>query len=127
MLLSETTCGDYIRSIVTSLDTKANCQLGGQVGSLQNVIARLNTPKLAWILSGNDFDLDINNPDDPKLLSIGMSPQIRKSLAPIICIFTVALQQMNVEGKYKSFLLLDEATTLYLDDLDHNRGSSLIQ
>ncbi|MDF9801331.1 pyrimidine operon attenuation protein/uracil phosphoribosyltransferase [Catalinimonas alkaloidigena] len=120
MLLSEDTSGDYIRSIVTSLDTKADRQLGGQVASLQNVIARLNTPKLAWILSGNDFDLDINNPEDPKLLSVGMSPQIRKSLAPVIsCIFTVALQQMNVEGKHKSFLMLDEATTLYLDDLDH--------
>ena len=120
MLLSEPTCGDYIRSIVTSLDTKADRQLGGQVSSLQNVIARLNTAKLSWILSGNDFDLDINNPDDPKLLSIGMSPQIRKALVPVIsCIFTVALQQMNVEGKHKSFLMLDEATTLYLDDLDH--------
>ena len=120
MLLSEPTCGDYIRSILTSLDTKADRQLGGQVASLQNVIARLNTAKLAWILSGNDFDLNINNPDNPKLLSVGMSPQIRKALAPVIsCIFTVALQQMNIEGKHKSFLMLDEATTLYLDDLDH--------
>ena len=49
-----------------------------------------------------------------------MSPQIRKSLAPIIsCIFTAALQQMNVEGKHRSFLMLDEATTMYLNDLDH--------
>ena len=120
MLLAEPIAGDYIRSILTSLDANADRQLGGQVSSLQNEIVRLNTPTLAWILSGDDFSLDINNPDDPKYLSVGMSPQIRKALAPIIsCIFTAALQQMNVEGKRKSFLMLDEATTMYLDDLDH--------
>jgi len=120
MLLSEPSCGDYIRSILTSLDTKADRQLGGQIASLQNVIARLNTPKLAWILSGDDFDLNINDPLNPKLLSVGMNPQIRKTLAPIIsCIFTVAMQQMNVENKHKSFLMLDEVSTLFLDDLDH--------
>ena len=120
MLLADPVAGDYIRSILTSLDANADRQLGGQVSSLQTEIVRLNTPELAWTLSGDDFDLDINNPDDPKLLSVGMSPQIRKSLAPIIsCIFTAALQQMNVENKHNSFLMLDEATTMYLDDLDH--------
>ncbi|MEQ9440346.1 MAG: type IV secretory system conjugative DNA transfer family protein [Cyclobacteriaceae bacterium] len=120
MLLVDPIAGDYIRSILTSLDANADRQLGGQVSSLQNEIVRLNTPALAWILTGNDFDLNINDPENPKLLSVGMSPQIRKSLAPIIsCIFTAALQQMNVAGKHPSFLELDEATTMYLDDLDH--------
>lgn len=120
MLLADPVSGDYIRSILTSLDANADRQLGGQVASLQNEIVRLNTPALAWILSGDDFDLNINDPENPKLLSVGMSPQIRKALAPIIsCLFTAALQQMNVEGKHRSFLMLDEATTMYLDDLDH--------
>ena len=120
MLLADPVSGDYIRSILTSLDANADRQLGGQVASLQNEIVRLNTPALAWILSGDDFDMDINDPENPKLLSVGMSPQIRKALAPIVsCLFTAALQQMNVEGKHRSFLMLDEATTMYLDDLDH--------
>ena len=120
MLLADKVAGDYIRSILTSLDANADRQLGGQVSSLQNEIVRLNTPALAWTLSGDDFDLNINDPENPKLLSVGMSPQIRKALAPIIsCLFTAALQQMNVEGKHRSFLMLDEATTMYLDDLDH--------
>ena len=68
MLLADKVAGDYIRSILTSLDANADRQLGGQVSSLQNEIVRLNTPALAWTLSGDDFDLNINDPENPKLL-----------------------------------------------------------
>ena len=120
MLRSEPECDDRIRSIVTSLDTGAERQLAGQVSTLQNMINKLNTPELTWRLSASDFSLDINDPDNPILLSVGMNPEIRKSLAPVVsCIFTVALQQMNMPDKHKSFLMLDEAASIYLNDLDH--------
>lgn len=120
MLVSHPLCAAYLRSILTSLEEKAERQLSGQVASLQNVMAKLLSPELCWILSGDDFDLDISDPEAPKLLSIGNSASIRKSLAPIIgCIFTAALQRMNVAGKHKSFVMLDEAPTLYLHELDH--------
>ena len=120
MLRSEPVCDEQIRTIITSIDTNAERQLAGQISTLQGIITKLNTEELAWRLSSSDFTLDINNPDNPVHLSIGMDPKIRKSLAPVIsCLFTVALQQMNVANKHKSYLTLDEAAALYLNDMDH--------
>ena len=120
MLRNDPVSADYIMSITSSLEIGAERQLAGQISTLRNLIAKLNSPELNWILSGSDFSLDINDPDNPVFLSIGMNPQVRKSLAPVVSsILTVALQQMNMHNKHKSFLLLDEGPSIYLDELDH--------
>jgi hypothetical protein len=38
-------------------------QLEGQIASAKVPIARLSSPQLYYVLSGNDLTLDINNPD----------------------------------------------------------------
>ncbi|MFL9836200.1 YWFCY domain-containing protein [Flavobacterium sp. ST-75] len=45
-------------------------QLEGQIASAKIALARLSSPQLYYVLSGNDFLLDINNPDDPKNLLV---------------------------------------------------------
>jgi hypothetical protein len=120
MLLKDPIASDYVRSITTAIEEKAEKQLAGQIASLQNVVTSLNTPELNWILSGSDCNLDLNNPADPKILSIGMDQQMVKALAPCISvILTVALKIMNVEHKHKSFAILDEAHSVFIPDLAH--------
>ena len=50
-------------------------QLEGQVASAKIGIARLASPQLHWVLSGNDFTLDINNPKHPKIVCVGNNPE----------------------------------------------------
>ena len=120
MLQCDPVAADKVSAVVTSFEQKAERQLAGQLSSVQNLLSTINTPEVAWILSGNDFVPDINSMDDPKIVAIGNDPGMSKSLASVIsCIFTVALKNMNREGKHKSFVLLDEAPTLYVPDLEN--------
>jgi hypothetical protein len=120
MLQCDPVAADKVSAIVTSFEQKAERQLAGQLSSVQNLLSTINTPELAWILSGSDFVPDINALHDPKLVAVGNDPGMSKSLASVIsCIFTVALKNMNMEGKHKSFVLLDEAPTVYVPDLEN--------
>ena len=120
MLQCDPVAADKVSAVVTSFEQKAERQLAGQLSSVQNLLSTINTPEVAWILSGNDFVPDINSPDDPKIVAVGNDPGMSKSLASVIsCIFTVVLKNMNQEGKNKSFVLLDEAPTIYVPDLEN--------
>ncbi|MEO0331788.1 MAG: type IV secretory system conjugative DNA transfer family protein, partial [Bacteroidota bacterium] len=115
MLEANPQSADLIRSIATAIRNKAEKQLAGVIASLQMMVTRLNSPEIAWVLSGDDFNLNINNPSEPKLLCLGSDPGLVDTFSPIISlIITVALKQMNQPGKQKSFVLLDEAPTLYI-------------
>ena len=115
MLEANPQSSDLIRSIATAIRNKAEKQLAGVIASLQMMVTKLNSPEIAWVLSGNDFTLDINDPEQPKLLCLGSDPGLVDTFSPVISlIMTVALKQMNQPNKQKSFVLLDEAPTLYI-------------
>ncbi|WKN44294.1 type IV secretory system conjugative DNA transfer family protein [Tunicatimonas pelagia] len=115
MLEANPQSSDLIRSIATAIRNKAEKQLAGVIASLQMMVTKLNSPEIAWVLSGDDFTLDINNPDQPKLLCLGSDPGLVDTFSPVISlIMTVALKRMNQVGKHRSFVLLDEAPTLYI-------------
>jgi len=75
---------DIVASIRSSIERKADNQVAGVVGTLQNAIATLSTPAIYWVLSGDEFTLDLNNPNNPKSLAIGNTPQVAKTYAPVI-------------------------------------------
>lgn len=119
LLQNNSQSADLTISIYNAMKRKADAQLSGVVGTLQSAIAKINTPEINYILSGNDFDLDINNPDNPKLVSIGSTPDLVDTFSPVISlIFTVAFKQMNKQNKHHSFVLLDEAPTLFIPKIE---------
>lgn len=91
-------------------------QLEGQIASAKIGMARLASPSLYWILSGSDFTLDINNPDSPKIVSIGNNPSKVQVYGAVIslCIERM-LKLVNQKGKLKSTLIFDEYPTIYAD------------
>lgn len=94
-------------------------QTAGVISTLQNSLNKLTTPNIFWVLSGNDFDLDLNNLNHPKLLIIGNDAPLIDSLSPLVAlIVTVAAKQMNQINKARSILLLDEGATLYIPHFD---------
>jgi type IV secretory pathway TraG/TraD family ATPase VirD4 len=72
-------------------------------------------PEIFWVLSGSDFSLDLNNPDDKKFLCVGNNPALSQTYAPVIAlIISASLKQMNQQGKAKSVVILDEAPTIFI-------------
>ncbi len=119
LLAQDYECASMIRSILTAAEMKAANQTAGMVSTLQLGLGRINTPEICYVLSGDEFGLDINNPAAPKVLCLGSSPTLSETFAPLISLtITVALKLMNQQGKRHSFVLLDEAPTLYIPHLD---------
>ena len=115
MLEANVQSADMVRSIATAIRQKADKQIAGVIASLQIMVTRINSPEIVWVLTGDDFDMNINDPKHPKLLCLGSDPGLVDTFSPVASlIITVALKQMNQQGKRKSFVLLDEAPTLFI-------------
>lgn len=94
-------------------------QLEGQIASAKVAMARLSSPQLYYVLSGNDFTLDINNPDDPKIVCMGNNPQKIQIYGAVLSLYVNRLvKQVNKKGKLKSSLVFDEFPTIYLNGID---------
>jgi len=94
-------------------------QLEGQIAAAKVAMARLSSPQLYYVLSGNDFTLDINNPDDPKIVCMGNNPQKIQIYGAVLSLYVTRLVKLvNKKGKQKSSLIFDEFPTIYLNNKD---------
>jgi len=94
-------------------------QLEGQIASAKIALARLSSPQLYYILSGNDFKLDINNPHEPKIVTMGNNPQKVQIYGAVLSLYINRLVKLvNQKGKIKSCLIFDEFPTIYLNNID---------
>ncbi|MDR6764324.1 hypothetical protein J2Y38_004557 [Flavobacterium sp. 2755] len=94
-------------------------QLEGQIASAKIAMARLSSPQLYYVLSGNDFTLDINNPLEPKIVCMGNNPQKIQIYGAVLSLYVNRLIKLvNQKGKLKSSLIFDEFPTLYLNNMD---------
>ncbi len=112
-------CVGMISSIKEAHEMKAEKQLSGVVGTIKNALAQLNFPELFYLLSSDDVDLDLNNLENPTFLCVGNDSTLSNTYAPIISlVISVCLRKMNEPNKVKSAVLLDEAPTLYIPNLE---------
>ena len=119
LLAQDYECASMVRPILTASEMKAANQTAGMVSTLQLGLGRINTPEICYVLSGDEFSLDLNDPAAPKVLCLGSSPTLSETFAPLISLtVTVALKLMNQQNKRHSYVLLDEAPTLYIPHLD---------
>ena len=66
------------------------------------------------MLSGNDFTLDINDPNEPKIVCMGNNPQKIQVYGAVLSLYISRLIKMvNKKGKMKSSLVFDEFPTIY--------------
>ena len=98
----------------------ANNQLEGQVASAQIALGRIASPALYWVLTGNDFSLDINNPQEPKILCLGNNQERRETQGIVIgLINSRMIKLINKEGQLKCSFIVDELPTIYLMGLEN--------
>jgi len=108
-----------INPFVNAYLNDAMDQLEGQIASAKIAMARLSSPQLYYVLSGNDFTLDINNPDEPKIVCMGNNPQKIQIYGAVLSLYVNRLIKLvNKKGKLKSSLIFDEFPTIYLNNMD---------
>ena len=105
---------------VSALEKQTFEQLMGQVASAQIPLAKFVSPALYWVMTGNDFTLDINDPDEPKIVCMGNNPDRQFIYGTTISLYTARLFALiNHKHKRHSAVLLDELPTIFLKGLDN--------
>jgi hypothetical protein len=108
-----------VNPFVTAYQNDAMEQLEGQVASAKIGMARLASPQLYWVLSGNDFTLDINNPKHPKIVCVGNNPEKQQIYGAVLSLYISRLvRQVNKKGMLKCSLIFDEFPTIYFNNMD---------
>ncbi|MCT4588889.1 MAG: type IV secretory system conjugative DNA transfer family protein [Carboxylicivirga sp.] len=110
---------NIINPFINAHQRGASEQLEGQLGSLKIAISKIITPEIYWICSGNDFSLDINNSDSPKVLCLANNPLRIEIYGAVLSLFiTRMLKIINKKGQRPSSLIFDELPTIYFRGLD---------
>ncbi len=108
-----------VNPFITAYQNDAMEQLEGQVASAKIGMARLASPQLYWVLSGNDFTLDINNPKEPKIVCMGNNPEKQQIYGAVLSLYVSRLvRQVNKKGMQKCSLIFDEFPTIYFNNMD---------
>ncbi len=111
--------GGKARVFVDALEANAQDQLQGQIASARIPLNDIASPALYWVLSGNDFSLDINDPDDPKILCIGNDPERQQVYGAALSLFTFrVIKRVNRKGKLPCAVIIDELPTISVQGLD---------
>jgi len=105
--------------IITPWKNQAMGQLSGTVSTLQSAFSKLLNPNIYWVMSKDNFNLDITNKNNPSLLCLGNAQSIKESVAPCLAmIIGCVMKQMNNAGKKKSIFFVDELPTIVINALD---------
>ena len=109
-----------IRPFANALSSGAQDQLQGQIASAQIPLNKFASPELYWVLSGDDFPLDINNPEHPKVLCVGNNPDYQAIYGTTLALYTSRMFKLiNHKGKRPCGVLLDELPTIFIKGLDN--------
>lgn len=108
-----------INPFISAWKNEAFDQLEGQVASAKISMAKLSSPSLYYVLSGNDFSLDLNNPDDPKVICVGNNPQKQQVYSAVLSLYiSRMIKLVNQKDKQKCSLIFDEFPTIYFNNMD---------
>ena len=108
-----------INPFISAYQNDAMEQLEGQIASAKIGMARLASPQLYWVLSGNDFTLDINNPEAPKIVCIGNNPEKQQIYGAVLSLYVSRLvRQVNKKNQLKCSIIFDEFPTIFFNHID---------
>jgi len=108
-----------INPFISAWRNEATDQLEGQIASAKISMARLASPALYYVMSGNDFTLDLNNPDAPKVICVGNNPLKQQVYGAVLSLYiSRAIKLVNQKNKLKCNLVFDEFPTIYFNNID---------
>lgn len=111
---------NYLSPFMDAWQGGAQDQLQGQIASAKIPLSRMISPQLYWVMSGNDFSLDINNPSEPKILCVGNNPDRQNIYSAALGLYNSRIVRLiNKKGRLKSAVIIDELPTIYFRGLDN--------
>ena len=111
---------NYLSPFIDAWEGGAQDQLQGQIASAKIPLSRMISPQLYWVMSGNDFTLDINNPKEPKILCVGNNPDRQNIYSAALGLYNSRIVKLiNKKGQLKSAVIIDELPTIYFRGLDN--------
>ena len=111
---------NYLSPFMDAWESQAQDQLQGQIASAKIPLSRMISPALYWVMTGDDFTLDINNPDEPKILCVGNNPDRQNIYSAALGLYNSRIVKLiNKKGQLKSSVIIDELPTIYFRGLDN--------
>jgi hypothetical protein len=111
---------NYLSPFMDAWQGGAADQLMGQIASAKIPLSRMISPQLYWVMTGNDFTLDINNPEEPKILCVGNNPDRQNIYSAALGLYNSRIVKLiNKKGMLKSSVIIDELPTIYFRGLDN--------
>ncbi|WP_313578097.1 conjugal transfer protein MobC [Chishuiella sp.] len=111
---------NYLSPFMDAWQGGAQDQLQGQIASAKIPLSRMISPQLYWVMTGNDFSLDINNPKEPKILCVGNNPDRQNIYSAALGLYNSRIVKLiNKKGQLKSSVIIDELPTIYFRGLDN--------
>ncbi|CEN52726.1 TraM recognition domain-containing protein [Capnocytophaga canis] len=109
-----------MKSFVEAMDKEASEQLAGQVASATTALAKVSNKELDYIMSGDDFTFDLNDPLAPKILCVGNNPDRQIVYSPSIGLILTKLSKvLNKQKMEPSMFCIDEFPTVYIRGIDN--------
>lgn len=120
ILTSYSELENYLSPFMDAWQGGAADQLMGQIASAKIPLSRMISPQLYWVMTGNDFSLDINNPAEPKILCVGNNPDRQNIYSAALGLYNSRIVKLiNKKGQLKSSVIIDELPTIYFRGLDN--------
>lgn len=111
---------NYLSPFMDAWKGGAQDQLQGQIASAKIPLSRMISPSLYWVMTGDDFSLDINNPKEPKILCVGNNPDRQNIYSAALGLYNSRIVKLiNKKGQLKSAVIIDELPTIYFRGLDN--------
>lgn len=111
---------NYLSPFMDAWEGGAQDQLQGQIASAKIPLSRMISPVLYWVMTGDDFSLDINNPKEPKILCVGNNPDRQNIYSAALGLYNSRIVKLiNKKGQLKSSVIIDELPTIYFRGLDN--------
>lgn len=111
---------NYLSPFMDAWQGGAQDQLQGQIASAKIPLSRMISPQLYWVMTGDDFTLDINNPEAPKILCVGNNPDRQNIYSAALGLYNSRIVKLiNKKGQLKSSVIIDELPTIYFRGLDN--------
>jgi hypothetical protein len=120
ILTSYSELENYLSPFMDAWQGGAQDQLQGQIASAKIPLSRMISPQLYWVMTGDDFSLDINNPEEPKILCVGNNPDRQNIYSAALGLYNSRIVKLiNKKGQLKSSVIIDELPTIYFRGLDN--------
>ena len=111
---------NYLSPFMDAWQGGAMEQLAGQIASAKIPLSRMISPQLYWVMSASEFTLDINNPEEPKILCVGNNPDRQNIYGAALGLYNSRIVKLiNKKGMLKSSVIIDELPTIYFKGLDN--------